>query len=135
MRFLDIPGSESPTSPQQNAPLDATGRGWIGENRALIRVSLVRSQRGPPIESPAYGDSAIRRYGSCQHYVSSPPFLGSEHDRASTEAVIHMRVKEECEDRTTQRICGDDSALHKRKRETPVEVLATSGPSKRKPQE
>ena len=70
-----------------------------------------------------------------RHAEVVPPFLRSEYDRASTEAVVHVRVKEDCEDRTTQRICGDDSALHKRKRETPVEVLATTGPSKRKPQE
>ena len=35
MRFLAITGSESPQTPEQNAPLDATGRGWIGGNRAF----------------------------------------------------------------------------------------------------
>ena len=34
VRFLDAPGSESPRIPQQNAPLDATGRGWNGGNRS-----------------------------------------------------------------------------------------------------
>ena len=33
MRFLDTPGRESPRIPQQNAPLDAIGRGWNGGNR------------------------------------------------------------------------------------------------------
>ena len=33
MRFLDTPGSESPRIPQQNAPLDAIGRGRNGGNR------------------------------------------------------------------------------------------------------
>ena len=33
MRFLDTPGRESPRIPQQDAPLDAIGRGWNGGNR------------------------------------------------------------------------------------------------------
>ena len=33
MRFLDTPGIESPRFPQQNAPLDTTGRGRNGGNR------------------------------------------------------------------------------------------------------
>ncbi len=32
-RFLDTLGSESPRIPQQNAPLDTTGRGRNGGNR------------------------------------------------------------------------------------------------------
>ena len=184
---LEAKGRDPPRNRQFWTRAGATGR---PECSLLIRVSLVRSQRGPPIESTSCRDSAMRRYGSCQHYVSSshpvgaacacyapgrtnqigflsinavacvmplgdyksrilfrtcnlftllindgpettritghdsrhaevvPPFLRSEYDRASTEAVVHVRVKEDCEDRTTQRICGDDSALHKRKRET-----------------
>ena len=71
---------------------------------------------------------------SC-HAEVVPPFLRSEHDGASTEAVVHVRVEEDGEDRTTQRVCGDDSALHEWERKPPVQVLAASGPSKWKPQE
>ena len=45
----------------------------IGKNaagtRLLIRVPLVRSQRGPPIKSIVYGDLVLSGTSACQHFV------------------------------------------------------------------
>lgn len=51
MRSLDATGNESSRIPQQDAPLDATGRGWIGGNRAFNQgVAIV-----PPSNSRVVG--------------------------------------------------------------------------------
>ena len=45
---------------------DAVGKAEID---LLIRVPLVRSQRGPPIESISYGDLVLSGTSACQHFV------------------------------------------------------------------
>ena len=56
--------------------LDAGGSAGI---ELLIRVSLVRSQRGPPIESITYGSSSVAGPDGCHHSVTRPQTCRSLH--------------------------------------------------------
>ena len=60
-------------------PSDAGGKAEID---LLIRVSLVRSQRGPPIESITYRDLGATVADGCHHYVTGPQTRRSLHSPA-----------------------------------------------------
>ena len=60
----------------------------------LIRVSLVRSQRGPPIESTTYRASGLRQVSLCQHYVSTGGlFVGPPYQRIGPTVLGPVRTR------------------------------------------